>query len=486
MEEQFEMIMERRNDPSKFYLISRETGFTLRGGTINKLFHVWEPKSSQFAFITTRSMAKRPYDDDDDEDDDENNDGIIQKVGNENFLRESSDPQPIRDRHSSPKTAITNSISPKRGTSQTSVRHVPAQNNAQPSIKQPSISALPSQRRSQSIDSGFTADNAIIVGPDEDDSFSSGDFNLWHRRLGHTSYRNLYRLGLVPHCSDPIASFQACDACAFAKQTRLPYRKYEHDAPRRLWRVHSDMSGIQEPSIVDGYQYFITFIDDYSRYCWVYFTKRKDAATIRAIYGEWQCDAVNKANKPVSFLQTDGGGEYQADMAKILKDSGTTHLLSPPYSHESNGLAERQNRTLKDTARTLMRQANMPSSFWPKAIKAACDIRNRLPHMGLKGITCSPHHAFFKAEPVLQTIQNLQLNDIRSRSQRTTSQKICLERSCNKRHPRRISLVNNVRILRLRKSEIHDISRHQDTGRAIRNTTRFRPYGQSSLYNKHA
>jgi hypothetical protein len=59
--------MERPNDPTKFYLISRTSGLTLRGGTINDLFHVWEPKSPQFAFITTRSMAKRPHDDDDDD-----------------------------------------------------------------------------------------------------------------------------------------------------------------------------------------------------------------------------------------------------------------------------------------------------------------------------------------------------------------------------------------------------------------------------------
>jgi transposase InsO family protein len=215
-----------------------------------------------------------------------------------------------------------------------------------------------------------------------------------------------HQAGLIPRSDKRITSFQACDACAFAKQTNLPYRKYEHNAPRRLWQVHSDMSGIQEPSIIDGYQYYITFIDDYFRYCLVYFTKRKDAATIRTIYEEWQSKAVNKANKPVSFLQTDGGGEYQAEMAKILKDSGTTHLLSPPYSHESNGLVERQNRTLKDTAHTLMRQANMPSTFWPKAVKAACDIRNRLLHSDLKGKTRSPtrspHRQFFKAEPSLK------------------------------------------------------------------------------------
>jgi len=86
-------------------------------------------------------------------------------------------------------------------------------------------------------------------------------------------------------------------------------------------------------------------------------------------------------------------------MAEILKSSGVTHLTSPPYSHESNGLAERQNRTFKDTAWTLLRQAHLPSSFWTKAIEAACQIRNRLPHSSLQGV--SPYQAFFNQQPSL-------------------------------------------------------------------------------------
>src|SRR5438046_8726808 len=119
------------------------------------------------------------------------------------------------------------------------------------------------------------------------------------------------------------------------------------------------MSGIQELSI-DGKKYFITFIDDFSRYCWIYFTLHKDAKTIRDIYEIWRADAENKAGERVSYLQTDVGSESQKQMAEILKSSGVTHLKSPPYSHESNGLAERQNRTFKDIAMHLLNQANHP------------------------------------------------------------------------------------------------------------------------------
>ena len=88
------------------------------------------------------------------------------------------------------------------------------------------------------------------------------------------------------------------------------------------------MSGIQTLSI-DGKMYYITFIDDFSRYCWVYFTNRKDAKMIHNIYIQWKVDTENKANAPVSYLQMDCGSEYEREMAEILKAGGATHIPSP-------------------------------------------------------------------------------------------------------------------------------------------------------------
>jgi len=62
-----------------------------------------------------------------------------------------------------------------------------------------------------------------------------------------------------------------------------------------------------------------SFFDDFSRYFWVFFTLRKDAKTIRDIYEMWRADAENKAGEQVCYIQTDIGGEYQKEMAEILK-----------------------------------------------------------------------------------------------------------------------------------------------------------------------
>jgi len=89
--------------------------------------------------------------------------------------------------------------------------------------------------------------------------------------------------------------------------------------------------------------YFITLIDNFSCYCWIYFTTHKDTKMIHDIYIQWKADVENKANTSVSYLQMDCGSKHKREMAKILKAGGTMHIPSSSHSHKSNGLAECQN-----------------------------------------------------------------------------------------------------------------------------------------------
>jgi hypothetical protein len=114
------------------------------------------------------------------------------------------------------------------------------------------------------------------------------------------------------------------------------------------------------------------------------------------VFEPWKADVENKSGNKVSFLQTDEGGEYEGFMRQLLNETGITHLRSPPYSHQSNGLAERLNRTLKDAARTMMIHANLPDSFWAKAMAQACEIYNMLPH---ESTGKTPYEIFWEMPP---------------------------------------------------------------------------------------
>ena len=55
------------------------------------------------------------------------------------------------------------------------------------------------------------------------------------------------------------------------------------------------------------------------------------------------------------------------------------HEPTSPHSPQSNGKAERLNRTLETFTRAMLYQANMPKSFWAEAVTTAVYLINRLP-----------------------------------------------------------------------------------------------------------
>ena len=64
---------------------------------------------------------------------------------------------------------------------------------------------------------------------------------------------------------------------------------------------------------------------------------------------------------------------------------GIRHELSVPYSPQQNGVAERMNRTLVKTARSMLAHAGLPDTFWAEAVEAAAYIRNRVPTSAISG-----------------------------------------------------------------------------------------------------
>jgi len=99
---------------------------------------------------------------------------------------------------------------------------------------------------------------------------------------------------------------------------------------------------------------------------------------------------------------TDNGGEYVNEEVKsIFASKGIKHADSPPYSHESNGVAERYNRTIMSMVRCWLK--GMSLRFWSEAVSTAVYIKNRLPHKAVKEPT--PYEGLHKSKPMVQYLQ---------------------------------------------------------------------------------
>lgn len=102
--------------------------------------------------------------------------------------------------------------------------------------------------------------------------------NLWHDRLGHVNFdalRRLMNLDCLP--TFKIDPTHKCEICLEAKHTRTPFHSIE-TSTEPLELIHSDICDLKYVQTRCGKKYFITSIDDCTRYCHVYLIKSNDEA----------------------------------------------------------------------------------------------------------------------------------------------------------------------------------------------------------------
>jgi transposase InsO family protein len=170
-------------------------------------------------------------------------------------------------------------------------------------------------------------------------------------------------------------------------------------AKRPFELIHSDLSGRWSQPSFGKSEYYITFVDDYSKYTWVKFLRRKSDAT-KAIH-----DFVSEHDRQgqsILRFRTDNGGEYvNKELEGFFQSKGIIHELTPAYSHESNGVAERYNRTIVTMVRGMINE--LPLALWSEAINTAVYIKNRIPHKAVKEST--PYEVIHGNKPSIRHLQ---------------------------------------------------------------------------------
>ena len=114
--------------------------------------------------------------------------------------------------------------------------------------------------------------------------------------------------------------------------------------------------------------YFLTFIDDFSRMCWVYFLKNKDEAF--EFFKEFKEMVENESEYKIKCVRSDRGGEYSStDFSEFCKQNGIKRQFTTAYTPQHNGVAERKNRTLMEMARCLMQTKKLHYMYWAEVVK---------------------------------------------------------------------------------------------------------------------
>jgi len=231
-------------------------------------------------------------------------------------------------------------------------------------------------------------------------------YEEWHQALGHPSVSSINAAKsyidqhLIP---TPPKNFH-CDVCSLSKSVhhRPAESSGNNKATCAFELIHTDLSGKFSVPSIGKRNYYITFIDDYTRYAAIVFlTKKSDATSAIKTFVK---QIEKQHDTTIKRFRHDNGGEYiNEELQSYYESSGIVYELTPPYGHESNGLAERFNRTIITMMRAMM--MDIDSKFlWAEAAATAVYIRNRLPHSRLPDQT-TPYEALHGKKPSIKHLQ---------------------------------------------------------------------------------
>ena len=208
---------------------------------------------------------------------------------------------------------------------------------------------------------------------------------LWHRRLGHISIDRIKRLvndGVLSTLD--FTDFETCVDCIKGKQTNKSKRGATRSSTI-LEIIHTDICSLDMDS--HGQKYFISFIDDFSRYMYLYILHNKNEAL--DAFKVFKAEVEKQYGKQIKIVRSDRGGEYYGryledgqspgPFAKFLQEHGIVAQYTMPGSPDQNGVAERRNRTLLDMVRSMLSSSKLPKFLWTEALKTAVYILNRVP-----------------------------------------------------------------------------------------------------------
>ena len=209
----------------------------------------------------------------------------------------------------------------------------------------------------------------------------SVDAQNWNERLGHVNQRTLVSMAKEMTVQDLKLSGTTdieCEASHLGKSHRLAFKNSGCDRPATEVGelFHSDVCGPMEVESLGGSKYYLLFKDDASSYRSVYFIKHK--SDVYECFKEFERAVHNKFGRSMKTLRTDCGKGYcNKSMKAYLAEKGIKHETTALYTPEQNGRAERDNRSIMESACSMLLAKSLPSFLWAEAVGAAVYLLNR-------------------------------------------------------------------------------------------------------------
>lgn len=221
-------------------------------------------------------------------------------------------------------------------------------------------------------------------------------WELWHRRCAHLGKGLLRNLHKVTDMREPIPvpkETHQCKVCSLANMRNFKGAVTERKN-ERLALVSIDVCGPFDGAISRlGFKYWLEIVDNFSRKKWAIPLKQRQDAP-KALQ-EWKIKAERQSKCLIGAVRSDGARELLAILKQWEKELGIQMHTTEAYNSLQNGVVERSIQTSEQTVRAMLQDSQMPVEFWPEALLAQIEVRNRLPNgPEIDGVRISPEEAF--------------------------------------------------------------------------------------------
>ncbi|GJR77373.1 zinc finger, CCHC-type containing protein [Tanacetum coccineum] len=181
------------------------------------------------------------------------------------------------------------------------------------------------------------------------------------------------------------------------KITKKPFHNVKHET-EVLELIYSDLCDMHATPSLGNKKYFVTFIDDASRFCYVYLLHSKNDALDK--FKVFKTEVELQQGSQIKRFRTDRGGEYMDTL--YFQSVGIIHKTTALYTPQQNSISERKNRVLKEMINSMLSYSELSQGFWGEVMVTACYLLNRVPNKRNK---ITPYELWTKKKPNLNYLK---------------------------------------------------------------------------------
>ncbi|KAJ4746261.1 Gag/pol [Rhynchospora pubera] len=221
--------------------------------------------------------------------------------------------------------------------------------------------------------------------------------DTWHCRLGHPAAALTRRILL--NCNLPCNNNELpmCCDCAVAKCHKLPFNSSVSNTVAPLELLHADVWGPAPVISNNSFKYFVIFVDDFTRFTWIFFLTSK--SEVLRVFSTFKLQAENMLGTNIKTLRTDGGTEFKPISTRYPQ---IVHQITCPHTPEQNGVAERKNRHIVELSLAVINHGSLPLTLWDEVFASVVYLINRLPPSHHSSLASPYESLFHKAPDYLQ------------------------------------------------------------------------------------